>query len=398
MAKPTGIPAPIPNIITFTDAHPIVAVSAIVLTVAAAAFIIWTACRIVRRALAGRQPEDVLTYVAAGIATAFSAQGMWRFFGDKLQIHNPVLRALLFTVFELAMLVCALRARRRTLDAAIGNAGAEGAAVWVMAGTSGTLSATDTGVFGGILARLAAPLVAAFLWERGMAIERRRAGRATINWRITPERLFVWLGLAESSARTASDVDAHRRLYRVARAAMRLRMRRASDAGDRRLGIAQWRLNRAMAAAVQHAGLAADPARQDALIAQIGALYNAAALADLTPDAPWDVPAEPSRLSIYRIQRPELALDGDNPIADLFPDTPATLVNWLGDQGVPDREVPVPGTIPDADEHRLRAAELFADEVRRGKVPGIRRIKRTLRVGQPKAQEVQEYLTVLATQ
>jgi hypothetical protein len=42
-----------------------------------------------------------------------------------------------------------------------------------------------------------------------------------------------------------------------------------------------------MARAVEHAGLATDTSHQDALLAQMGALYGAAALADLTPPAPW---------------------------------------------------------------------------------------------------------------
>jgi hypothetical protein len=41
-------------------------------------------------------------------------------------------------------------------------------------------------------------------------------------------------------------------------------------------------------------------------------------------------------------------------------------------------------------------AEPFAAELARGKVPGIRRIRAELRVGQPKAQEIQARLQVLA--
>jgi hypothetical protein len=38
------------------------------------------------------------------------------------------------------------------------------------------------------------------------------------------------------------------------------------------------------------------------------------------------------------------------------------------------------------------AAERFADDLARGEVPGVRRIRRELRVGQPKAQQVRAYL------
>ena len=41
-------------------------------------------------------------------------------------------------------------------------------------------------------------------------------------------------------------------------------------------------------------------------------------------------------------------------------------------------------------------AEPFAEELARGKVPGIRRIRAELHVGQPKAQEIQARLSALA--
>lgn len=46
--------------------------------------------------------------------------------------------------------------------------------------------------------------------------------------------------------------------------------------------------------------------------------------------------------------------------------------------------------------HLVKAAHLFGAEITGGTVPGIRRIKDTLKVGQPRAQEVQRYLETLA--
>lgn len=128
-----------------------------------------------------------------------------------------------------------------------------------------------------------------------MAIERHRiTGRSRINWRITPERALVRVGLAEVSDRTASEVDAHRRLTRVALAAKRARALRASGASDRKMRAALGKLDRAMDRAVEHSGLAVDSARQEALLSQIGALYNTSALIDLTPPVPWaSEPEEP---------------------------------------------------------------------------------------------------------
>jgi hypothetical protein len=172
--------------------------------------------------------------------------------------------------------------------------GIVGPAVWVMASLSGVLAATDVGWhFGPMLARLVAPLVAAFLWELGLSEERIAAGDTRIKWRITPERILVRLGLAEGTDRTVTEVDAHRRLSHLARAAMRLRALRSTGAAGWRVRWAQHRLHRAMDAAVEYAGLGSTPASHEALMSQIGALYNATALAELSPAAPWE--SAPSR-------------------------------------------------------------------------------------------------------
>ena len=62
----------------------------------------------------------------------------------------------------------------------------------------------------------------------------------------------------------------------------------------------------------------------------------------------------------------------------------------------------VPGSVPVPDTdwsglngHRQAAAELFAADIEAGQVPGIRRIRAGLHVGQPTAQQVQAYLRTL---
>ncbi len=60
----------------------------------------------------------------------------------------------------------------------------------------------------------------------------------------------------------------------------------------------------------------------------------------------------------------------------------------------PDTSVPEPPASLNGQGHQ--AAELFADDLARGEVPGVRRIRKELHVGQPKAQQVREYLTGLA--
>ncbi|WP_326642444.1 hypothetical protein OG884_04535 [Streptosporangium sp. NBC_01755] len=246
--------------------------------------------------VAPRPVEDILTIVAASIATGVSAQGMWRFSGDVLGFDGP-LRLLLFAFIEVAVITSAVRARRNMRENF--SAGIDGIAVWALTGLTAVLSSMDARSMAEAIFRLAAPLVAAWLWERGMAIERHRiSGRARINWRLTPERALVRIGLAEVSDRTASEVDAHRRLTRVALAAKRARALRESGASERKMRVALGKLDRAMDRAVEHTGLAVDSVRQEALLSQIGALYNTSALIDLSPPVPWDPEPEPVRPAV----------------------------------------------------------------------------------------------------
>ncbi|MEU4541425.1 hypothetical protein AB0G15_42005 [Streptosporangium sp. NPDC023825] len=294
---------PIDQITAFASDQPvltvIIGVFALVLLVVAYFVLRATrrvAVRFYHRHIAPRPAEDILTIVAASIATGVSAQGMWRFSGDVLGFDGP-LRLLLFAFIEVAVITSAVRARRNMRENF--SAGIDGVAVWALTGLTAVLSSMDARSVAEAVFRLAAPLVAAWLWERGMAIERHRiTGRSRINWRITPERALVRVGLAEVSDRTASEVDAHRRLTRVALAAKRARALRASGASERKMRVALTKLDRAMDRAVEHSGLAVDSARQEALLSQIGALYNTSALIDLSPPVPWapepEAPAESS--------------------------------------------------------------------------------------------------------
>ncbi|MCW2883703.1 MAG: hypothetical protein JWL58_565 [Streptosporangiaceae bacterium] len=286
-------PAPLPlmtNPIQMIDRHPVPAVLITVVALAAlvpAAFLVRRLLRAVARLRAQTSSEHLLTLVAAGIATAVSAQGMWRFFGDVLHFTGP-LRVLTFAFIETSVITSAVRARQAMRENY--NAGVDGIAVWALTSLSAVLSSLDARSFGEVVLRLAAPLVAAWLWERGMALERRRlTGRSRINWRLTPERVLTRLGLADPTDRNASEVDAQRRLMRLALAAKHARSARAAGK-DRKQKRALSKLDRAMERAVEYSGLGTDPDRQAQLVAQLGVLYNAASLLDLTPDAPWAAP------------------------------------------------------------------------------------------------------------
>ena len=270
------------------DSHAVAAVIAAV-AVAAALFVLWQAAsRAVKsggRVIKGHAAEDVLTLVAAGIATAVAMTGMWKFFGVVLHFDGP-LRGLLFAFIELSVITSAVRAKRNMRE--IQTAGIDGAAMWALTGLSAVLSSLAARSAAEAVFRLSAPLVAAWLWHRGLALEKRRTTGRVIHWRVTTERVLVRLGLAEPTGRDIGDVAADRRLTQLARAAARLRVRRADGAWSWRQAWARRRLRAAMEHAVEHAALACDPSRQGDLLALMGALSGADALAKLDPPAPWE--------------------------------------------------------------------------------------------------------------
>lgn len=259
-------------------------------TVAASVFAWVQLRRIIRAAIAVMRRnsfDDNLTVVAAAIATGVSATGMWKFAGDVLDLWWP-LRILLFAFIEVAIVTSAVRAKRSMRENF--KAGVDGIAVWVLACLTAVLSSLDAASFGEAVFRLAAPLVAAWLWERGMAIERHRIrGTGRINWRLTPERILVRLGLAEANDRTAGEVDAHRRITRVALAAKRVHQLRAANASHRKIRSAAAKLDKRLDQAVAHTGLARDDRMKWALLDQVGTLGGAESLCNLleTATGPW---------------------------------------------------------------------------------------------------------------
>ncbi|GAA0494577.1 hypothetical protein Ade02nite_20070 [Paractinoplanes deccanensis] len=248
--------------------------------------------------------DKFLTFLAAGVATGVVATGMWKFFGDVLHIANPYARVALFAFFEIAMLASAFRSRRFRLDRAAKRdtnpdyveqrVDVDGIAVWVLAALSGLFAAADEHTTAGKAVRVVAPLLAAWMWERGLAGELMQftRGQKRLNLRITPERALVWLGIAEPTDRAIGDVARKRRIAQFARTAYRLNRLVEDGKTGWRLKWTRWRLRRQTEAANEHLKLATDPALLAEVRAQLALLYGVEdgtsrlAVADLTPLRP----------------------------------------------------------------------------------------------------------------
>ncbi|MET8334330.1 hypothetical protein [Streptosporangium canum] len=246
--------------------------------------------------IAPRPAEDTLTVIAAGIATVVSASGMWQFFERIMPGVDWPWRLVMFAFIEVAVITSAVRAKR-SMKAKY-SAGVDGIAVWTLTSLSAVLSAMEAASLPEGVFRLAAPLVAAWLWERGMAIERHRiTGLAGIHWRITPERILVRLGLAEAKDRTADEVDRQRRFTRVALAAKKVRVLREAGAKAKDVAKAQAKLETAYAAAHAHTGLGRDKELQETLAAETRSLFSAGELVNLEAASAWTKPAAPGDLA-----------------------------------------------------------------------------------------------------
>ncbi|MEO3856269.1 hypothetical protein [Acrocarpospora sp. B8E8] len=353
-----------------------------------ALFVAWRLLRSGRRTarhawrtyVAPRSAEDILTVVSASIATGVSAQGMWIFAGEVLGFPWP-LQLLLFAFLEVAVITSAVRARRGMRENY--SAGVDGMAVWALTSLSAVLSALHASSVPEFLFRLSAPLVAAWLWERGMAIERvRLTGKARIHWRWTPEKVMVRLGLAESSDRTASEVDAHRRLNRVALAADRVR---ELEDGTWRHRRATRALKRAGRKADEHTSLASNPVQRLELLDHIALLRGIEELPELEPPSVWGEHLRPRR---------EIGAEAVAAVAEL-----ERFANRYGSGLAAHPAAPEADPIV-SDVHSLStsAAQRYARMLRAKQIPGLRVLKRDLGIGQDKATLVQERLRELAGQ
>ncbi|HEY3503393.1 MAG TPA: hypothetical protein VGN37_11505 [Actinocatenispora sp.] len=269
----------------------------------------------------GTRLDNLLTLAAAGVAESVGATGMWSLFTNVLKLPLWA-RLALFAFLSLATLTSALRARRN-LRRAPYRAGVDGVAVWVLAGLSAALSALDSHSLPEVAVRLAAPLVAAWLWERGLASARKQDGDVPvrrIRWRISVERIAVVLRLADSTDRTAGEVDKQRWLGIVARAAVRLDALQQNKAMKWRINRARRRLRRLTVKASQRMGLASNAALRVQLREYLAVLYQVEAQTSRDAVAglsPWSVTTRP-------ISRPQVEADRADrtPARKALPKTP----------------------------------------------------------------------------
>jgi hypothetical protein len=106
-----------------------------------------------------------------------------------------------------------------------GDAGIDGALVWVLALASGLMSSTDASTFREALMRILVSVVVALLWTRDLMAAKQVARKTgaeqrpaeKVRWRVRPDRIAVWLRLADAVDTTVVTVESARQVAKFLR-------------------------------------------------------------------------------------------------------------------------------------------------------------------------------------
>lgn len=222
------------------------------------------------------------------MATMVQASGMWHFFGDVMHM-SIAYKIVMFPFLEILILAFGLKALEKAEEA--GNWLIYAVMLWILAVSSGGMSASDSSGFREGLFRLLVAVVIAVLWtldllDLWLKARKRKAedeGKPLekVRWRFTPREVGIRLGLASADDSTLSDLDANRHFERYLRVSDKLRILKEHNARDSSIQRIAAREAKAKAKLQRHARLHADPS---ALMSALGAQAVADAQARLGID------------------------------------------------------------------------------------------------------------------
>ncbi|MFJ8934189.1 hypothetical protein ACIRL0_00505 [Streptomyces sp. NPDC102365] len=358
--------------------------------------------------------------VAALACTAYSADTSWSFAEHALGMVDTTERAGLFLAGELALFACALMARQN-LRGPQKAPGTPGLLVWFITAVQVIPAYYESGFVGGTVRAVLGPVMAALLWHLAMGIELRhgKPGDASqslpaILGRELRERLLSRLGLATRD-RSAEQITRDRATARAVELAARPKLRRWGKAR--------------LAAAVARAEVGTNPEQLDVMMQQLAARRGASELHTVQLLSPF-VPREPEvTVEVHRVPdvpevypaievRVPAVPEAVPPACCLLPlATPCGLPPAVPE---PVAEVPVPEPVPAhgypvperPDRQKWEEPIEGADEDQEpeddqgypdpllsrvradfpGEVPGVRRLRETYRIGQPRAQRIRDQL------
>jgi hypothetical protein len=235
------------------------------------------------------------------MATMVQASGMWHFFGDVMHM-SIAYKIVMFPFLEILILAFGLKALEKAEEA--GNWLIYAVMLWILAISSGGMSASDSSGFREGLFRLLVAVVIAVLWtldllDLWLKARKRKAEEEgkpleTVRWRFTPRELGIRLGLASADGSSLSDLDANRHFERYLRISDKLRILKEHNARDGAIHRIAAREAKAKAKLQRHARLHADPS---ALMSALGTQAVADAQVRLGIDEAQQRAAETERLT-----------------------------------------------------------------------------------------------------
>jgi hypothetical protein len=223
-----------------------------------------------------------LVVFAAAIALFVSGWGMWHFFDDLPGVDDWYMIVPMFLLFDVAGIASAVNARINRL--AYGRMGIEGWLVWLFAGLSGAMSASDaTGRAAAV--RFSAPLVAAILFELLIRGERKDAQGVTDGPMARLKRRFLArVGLLDSIGQSDEDAAKRAASGRLATLAYRMHQLPVGTRGRRR---AEAKFQRKLRSATERLQLASDEDTIANVRLHLAAMYQA--VVGTAPDAVADL-------------------------------------------------------------------------------------------------------------
>jgi hypothetical protein len=191
-----------------------------------------------------RRIEDAATIAVALVASGLSLTGLMKYAEDVLGLKELPLNLLPYFGLDAAVIVCAIRARRRSRNNE--SSGWNGRLVWVFAVISATFGYSEGHSVWSGLGRAVWPLIAATLFELGL-IEQRHAAqrdvkrRLNLGWAHPLERLRVYSILSADSNLSADEATHEVRVNAAAKAMNRLRNADAAAVSGGRIARAKLR-------------------------------------------------------------------------------------------------------------------------------------------------------------
>src|SRR5438309_9094103 len=189
---------------SWADKHP---VPAMVVGGAAAAIVLALVGLLVWKLHGKDRSVKVRGLVALGtlMATMVQASGMWHFFGDVMHM-SLAYKIVMFPFLEILILAFGLKALAQA--EAAGNWLIYAAMLWILALSSGGMSASDSSGFReGLFRLLVAAVIAVLgtpdlldLWLKARKKLAEQEGKPleTLRWRFTPREIGIRLGLASA--------------------------------------------------------------------------------------------------------------------------------------------------------------------------------------------------------